>query len=198
MGALSVVAINCQGFANVASLAIMLLTIQDLKVDQTYLRFENSGILVTNINIPESEFEQLDTVLNRAQHLITTDYVNIPNVQFQVCATYELRNTKTGDVRQWTGSFNPRGNQSSTLTDFQTYLPHNFKDIVIESASPDNVFRKLRFYLVATNWVFQRLTSIIVSVQCVMPETHPTILRRSLLACHNARRSRSICTFLLP
>lgn len=179
------------------SFSIMYLTVQDLKVDQTVITSENNGIFVTNINIPESELNNLDTVLERARLLIINDYTNIENIQFQVCATYELRNTQTGDLRHWSGSFNPRGNQSNALSQFQRFGP-NFKTIVKDASSPDNVLRKLRFHHAQTNWVFSRLTSIIISVQSEINLTHPTLIRRSLLFQRHGRRQRTISSFLLP
>lgn len=172
----------------------MFLTIQDLKVDQTYLSSESSGILVSNINIPESEFNNLDSVLERARQLISTDYINVANIQFQVCATYLLKNSETGEQRQWSGSFNPRGNQLNSLSPFQTFAP-NFKTIVKNACSTDNVYRRLRFYHVQTNWVFEKLTSIIISVQAVVSTSHSTLIRRNLIS---RRYGRSIQTFLLP
>lgn len=128
--------------------------------------------------------------------MIVSDYVNVSNIQYQVCSTYELRNTKTDDIRQWTGSFNPRGNQTSTLSPFQTFNA-NFENIVRNSCSEDHVLSKLRFYHVQTDWVFHRLTSVIINIQAVVNLTHPTLLRRSLLARRHGR-NRNICTFLLP
>lgn len=173
----------------------MFLTLQDLKVDQTFLPHQQSGIFVTNINIPSSDLDNIESVLDRIVNLIVSDYINIAHVQYQVCATYELRNTKTGDVRQWTGSFNPRGNQQNTLSQFERFGP-NFHTLVHRAIAPDNIFNRLRFYHVETNWVFQRLTSIVISVQSEINFSHPTLIRRGLLANNHGRRT--ICSFLLP
>lgn len=175
----------------------MLLTLQDLKVDQTLIPSDNRAILVTNINIPESELVNIDNVLNRVSDLIVLDYYNIHRVLFQVSATYELRNTATGDIRQWTGSFNPRGNQSSALGQFTQFTPA-FKQEVTEAITPENIYNKLRFYHVETSWVFHKLTSIIISVQSEINLAHPTLLRRNLLTRRNGQTTRSICSFLLP
>jgi hypothetical protein len=176
----------------------MYLTIHDLKVDQTVLPMnDNSGIFVTNINIPEQNLNtNLDNVIQRARDLIVNDYIGTYNIQFQVCATYELRNTENGDERQWTGSFNPKGNQLNSLCPFNTFN-QNFETIVKDSCSPENVYNKLRFYHAQTNWVFHKLTSAIISVQSVVNQTHPTILRKSLLARRHGSR-RAIYSFLLP
>jgi hypothetical protein len=173
----------------------MVLGLQDLKVDQTILpSIDNSGVFVTNINIPAEHLNNLDNILQRVRQLIVGDYTNVENIQYQVCATYELRNTQTGDFRQWSGSFNPRGNQLNTLSLFQ-HFDNNFERTVRQASTTENVLRRLRFYHVQTNWVFHRLTSIVISVQALVNLTHPTLLRRGLLA---NRHGRSISTFLLP
>lgn len=175
----------------------MFLTTQDLKVDQTFIPSESQGILVTNINIPEGDLVNLENVLDRIRDLIVSDYFSIENIQYQICATYELRNTATGDVRQWTGSFNPRGNQSNALSQFQQFGV-NFNDSVRDAIAPENIYRKLRFYHVETNWVFQKLNSIVISFQSEISLAHPTLMRRSLLVQRNGRKHRSVCSFLLP
>lgn len=173
----------------------MFLTLQDLKVDQTVIPSENSGIFITNINIPESEFGNINTIIERIRQLIVTDYVNIHPILFQVCATYQLRNTETNDIRQWTGSFNPRGNQANTLSPFQRFTPQ-FTAIVNNAISEDNVLRKLRFYHTATNWVFDKLTSFIICVQSEVQLNHPTLLLKGLRVTQNGKRT--IHSFLLP
>ena len=178
----------------------MFLTIQDLKVDQTIIPSENNCIFVTNINIPESEFEHLAQVLEHVHHLFVIDYVNVSNIQYQVCATYDLRNSQMGDSRQWKGSFNPKGNQANTLSPFKTFNAANFATLVQEASSPENIYAKLRFYHVQTNWVFHRLTSIIIAVQSVVNVTHPTLLQRNLLMQRRGYggRKRNVQSFLLP
>jgi hypothetical protein len=175
----------------------MFLTIQDLKVDQTVLPSDGVGIFVTNVNIPESVVGNLDNILERIRLLVVNDYDNIENIQYQVCATYELRNTVTGDRRQWSGSFNPRGNQSNSLSQFQVFGP-DFIGVVKNACSPDNVLRQLRFHHAQTNWVFHKITSFIVTFQSEINLSHPTLLRRSLLLRRHGNRHRSITSFLLP
>jgi hypothetical protein len=172
----------------------MFLTIQDLKVDQTYITSESTGILISNINIPVSEFGNLDNILNRVKNLISQDYSGVENKQFQVCATYLLRNTKTGELRQWSGSFNPKGNQYNSLCQFQTYNSQ-FKTIVKNACSTENIFRKLRYYHIQTDWVFDSLTSIIISVQAVVDALFQTLIKRNLIG---HRHGRKIQTFYLP
>jgi hypothetical protein len=174
----------------------MVWTLQDLKVDQTFLQSDQIGIFITNINVPEHEFINLNNILERIRLLILSDYINVTNVQYQVCASYELRNSETGDVRQWTGSFNPTANESSALSIFQTFGP-NFKSAALNACSPDNIYRKLQLYHVQTKWVFHKLNSIIICVQAGVSPNHPTLLRRSLVRRRHGR-SRAVCTFLLP
>lgn len=174
----------------------MFLTIQDLKVDQTVLASDNSGILVSNINIPEREFVNLEAVIARVNAFIISEYGSLGVIHFQVCATYELKHIETGDIRQWTGSFNPRGNQYNTLCQFQEFSPR-FSAIVRQSCSDENVYRRLRFYHVQTNWVFHRLTSFIISVQSRVPLNHPSLLQHQ----HGRgrrQRGRSHRSFYLP
>lgn len=175
----------------------MVLTAQDLKVDQTILQSGERGVFVTNINIPEYQLGNLNAILDRARLLIVNDYVNVFPIEYQVCASYELRNTETGDLRQWTGSFNPRGNQSNVLNTFEPFTP-SFKQIVSNACAPANIFQKLHLYHVPTNWVFHKLTSIVISVQAVVHLNHPTLLRRGILIRQHGRRKRTVSSFLLP
>ena len=155
----------------------MFLTLQDLKVDQTALPSGNFAILVSNINIPESEFNNLDVVIERAKNFIVSNYQDAANILFQVCATYKLKHIESGDTRQWTGSFNPKGNQINTLCHFQQFTPQ-FNIHVKNACTEDNVHRRLRFYHVETSWVFDRLTSIIIYVQSLVNLQHQTIVQK--------------------
>lgn len=168
-----------------------------LKVDQTLLHYEGTFLLVSNINIPQTEFYQLDSVLARAQQFIASDYVGVNNIQYQVCATYELRNTSTGEIRHWSGSFNPRGNRHNILSNFQSYASNQFRTIVTAACTPNNVYNKLRFFHVSTAWVFHRLTSAIVSLQARVDPQHPTVERKGLLLARNGRYTRVHLTFPL-
>lgn len=168
-----------------------------LKVDQTLLRYNDRFLLVSNINIPESQFTQLDQVLNRVQHFLTQDYNGLVNIYYQVCATYDLRNTTTGHIRHWNGSFNPKGNRFNTLCDFQLYSVGPFKSQVTRACQPNNIYNRLRFFHVDTAWVFDKLTSAIVTVQAHIDPLHPTIDRRQLLHHRNGRIGRVHITFLL-
>lgn len=176
----------------------MALDIHELKVNQTALPLNDHYLLISNINIPEAFLHQeLNQVLERAKHFIVTDYVTAPNVQYQVCATYDLRHSHNGQIRTWTGSFNPRGSQLNALNRFQLFT-ESFQTDVQNACSDDNIYQKLRLFHLDTSWVFDRLVSIYITVQAVVPSHHPTILKRSLAAPRNGRNTRAQATFQLP
>jgi hypothetical protein len=170
-----------------------------LKVDQTLLHHNETYLLVSNINIPEGEFHQLDAVLDRAQHFIQQDYADAlgDNIHYQVCATYELQNTNTGETRHWSGSFNPKGNTFNTLSNFARYLPATFKPIVKHACSPQNIYNRLRFFHAHTAWVFRQFTSAIISVQAKVNVNNEAVQRRGHLHPRNRIHERVHVTFHL-
>jgi hypothetical protein len=177
----------------------MPLNVQQLKVSQTALPLREHFILVSNINIPQEYLIQdFDAILTRTHRFIVQEYTNIPNVQFQVCATYTLQNRTNGQIRTWTGSFNPRGNIHNTLNQFQPFGP-NFFATVRQACSEDNIYQKLRIFHADTNWVFEQLVSIYINVQGVTHLHHPTISKRSLANCRRHGKTRRInAEFYLP
>jgi hypothetical protein len=180
------------------SVIIMQLDYTHLKVDQTLLHFEDNYLLISNINIPEPDFVNLDQILDRVQQFVNEDYHNLNDIYYQVCATYDLRNTTTGEIKHWSGSFNPRGNRQNVLKTFQPYTVYTFKDQVIQACHPNNIYNCLRFYHVETSWVFHKLTSAIISIQVEIDPLHPTVERRNLLNVRYGRFKRVHLTFLLP
>lgn len=176
----------------------MSLNIHELKVDQTALPIREHFILVSNINIPETYLHQeFDAVLERVQQFIVEDYINTNSVQFQVCATYDLRHSHSGQTKTWTGSFNPRGNQTNALNQFQLFTPEFIASVKV-ACSDENIYEKLRIFYVDTNWVFDRLLSIYITVQAVVSIHHPTIIKRSLGSIKNGKTRRAKTTFYLP
>ena len=174
-----------------------------LKVDQTVLHYGDNLLLVSNINIPADRLErgeeELQRVLERTQRFIERDYIGLPpaDIHYQVCASYDLRNTITGEIRHWSGSFNPRGNRVNILCDFQTFSPATFKPQVTRACDPQNVYNKLRFFNVQTVWVFDRLTSAIISVQARVGTFHPTVENKGLLDVRDGTHERVHLNFLL-
>lgn len=173
-------------------------TAHDLKVDQTVFSSEESVIFVTNINIPVNYLENnpID-VIQRVYNFINIDYANVPVVQYQVTATYELRNTVDNSIRQWTGSFSPRNNAYGSLTPFE-YFNASFVQRV-QAASDFNFIReKLTFANVTTNYVFERVTSIVINVQAAVNANFGTLLQRNLIFTRNGRHYRNHHTIALP
>ena len=171
-----------------------------LKVDQTVMHHGEYLLLVSNINIPVDRLTtDLDQILDRADNFVRQDYVNLhpSHIHYQVCASYEIRNTATGEIRHWSGSFNPKGNRLNILSDFQVYSPATFKDEVTRACQPNNVYNKLRFFHVQTAWVFDSLKSVIVCVQANIGALHPTVENRGLLGIRNGAHERIHHTFLL-
>ena len=190
------------------SVTSMPLDYTHLKVDQTVLHFgnDNNGnnnnfLLVSNINIPADRLTQdhLPNVLQRAHNFVLRDYVGIPHskIHYQVCASYDLRNTATGEIRHWSGSFNPRGNRLNVLSDFQTFSTATFVQSVARACDPNNIFDKLRFFHVQTSWVFDRLNSAIITIQARIGSFHPTIENKGLLHVVNGYHQRVHISFLL-
>ena len=177
----------------------MPLHIHELKVDQTVLPLGQHYLLVSNINIPSHYLSTtFNQVLDRIHRFIVLEYINIQNVQFQVCATYQLRNRVNGAIKTWTGSFHPRGNQLNALNQFETFSP-TFKTKVQEACSDENIYEKLNLFHVDTDWVFEQLVSIYISVQGVAPAHHPSILQKNLaVRYNNGKTERKQVSFLLP
>lgn len=169
-----------------------------LKVDQTILHSNNQLLLVSNINIPENNFGELNQILDRVRQFIGTEYDNIEDIYYQVNATYDLRNTATGEIRHWSGSFNPRGNRHNILCDFQSYVLGTFNQQVIRACDPQNVYNKLRFFHAQTAWVFDKLTSAVISIQAHVDPEHPTVEHRDLCNVKRGRSKRVHLTFHLP
>lgn len=169
-----------------------------LKVDQTLLQQNDTYLLVSNINIPISEFENLEQVLDRVKQFIAQDYNNVQNIFYQVCATYNLRNTDTGEIRHWSGSFNPKGNRLNVLRQFCQYSVQTFAQQVSLACQPANVYSCLQFFHVETVWVFHELTSAIISVQAQIAPTHYTVEHKGLLNRRYGKLQRVHLTFHLP
>jgi len=176
----------------------MVLTVNDLKVDQTVLTSDETCIFISNINIPVSYFDELEPVLERTYNFLLQEYDTCRVVQYQVTATYELRNTVDNSIRLWTGSFNPRNNIHSSLTAFE-YLDGTFIQKVAATTDAQFILNKLLVKNIATNYVFERLTSIIINAQAAVSENFSTLLRRNLIYnSNNGRHLRNHITYHLP
>jgi hypothetical protein len=172
----------------------------DLKVDVIALpqRTGKDFIVVYNINIPVAtvhDEELRRQALERAQRLLSADLAP-SRMYYQLTGSYILRNTHTGDTKLFTGSFCPQGNCPSIIQGFQ---PFNAETFVQNSfAALDNAEEKLRSWRgLDTNFVFDRLVSVIVNVNAPVTQKHPILEKRQLLRSHG-RYSRRHRTFKLP
>ena len=176
----------------------MLSTVHDLKVDQTALPSENAFIFITNINIPVEYLNQLETIFQRVYNFIKKEYHSCPVVQYQVTSSYELRNTVDNSIRQWAGSFSPRNNLPGSLTPFE-YFDDSFIQHLATVTDLNFIHQKLKFTNATTDYVFERLTSIIINVQSSVGPHFTTLLRRNLVYNKNGgRHSRHHITIPLP
>lgn len=175
----------------------MFSTVHNLKVDQTVLTSNETYIFISNINIPVAYLNQKQDIFLRAYNFIQSEYHTCPVVQYQVTCTYELRNTVDNSIRQWTGSFSPRNNHLSSLTPFE-YFDASFIEKVTTATDLNLILGKLRFTNAATNYVFERLTSIIINVQASVNAQFPTLIQRNLAYSRNGRHFRNHITTQLP
>lgn len=179
------------------SVSDMLSTVHDLKVDQTVLTSDEIFIFISNINIPVGHFNQLESIIQRVYNFIDGEYHSCPVVQYQVTSTYELRNIVDDSIRQWTGSFSPRNNLPGSITQFE-YFDASFVERLTVATDLNSIVQKLKFTNANTNYVFERLTSIIVNVQAAVSGTFPTLVRRNLVYTRNVRHFRNHITIPLP
>lgn len=178
----------------------MVLTVHELKVDQTAIPSGAEYILISNFNVPDrfldGDLLRQQRVLERIRAVIVDDYRGVREVQYQLTATYQLRHAETGATRQWAGSFMPGGNQRSALSNFQNFGP-DFTERVRQYCDRETALRGLRFYNVDTKWEIDHLTSLIINVQAIVPGAHPTLTRRNIRN-GGRRHHRNHVTFPLP
>lgn len=153
-----------------------------LKVDQACIRHANNVIFISNINIPDAYMgtPELPTIIERVEQFVSSEYIGVPNVQFQVCASYRLVHSVSGAVKYFHGSFMPGGNKSNVLITFRP-VTANFKNEISEVCQRELIEFTLLHFNVDTNWVFDSLNSIIISVQAPMPLTHRTLFQRGFV-----------------
>ena len=184
-----------------------MLNAQSLKVDCTALPNDtnnrNQFLVVENVNIPEDKVynpAEYTLVLERTRNFLAQEFrqvnVVIP-VYFQVTATYKLVHRVTGAIRQWTGSFFPRGNSLLSLTPFTRFDPDTFVNFVQRQTSRELIEDKLKSIEIDSQWQFDSLVSVIVNSQANVSVGHPVLTLRGLIH-HGRRRKRVHRTFELP
>lgn len=174
----------------------MNLSVQHLKVDQTVLGLDNQSVFISNINIPERYLDQVRPVLDRVYAFARREYDDIPDVRYQLSATYDLKNKDTEEIRHWAGSFLPQANNPSSLDDFHIFGP-SFAERLEPLCDRLAIGAKLSLRNADTRWEFDSLTSLVVNFQAKVPDEFPTLIRRNLRLTRHGRQ-RNHTTFLLP
>jgi len=82
-------------------------------------------IVLYNVNLPRRLWQD-EASLIRIRNLVTRDFRNVDGIYFQLSATYTLVNRETGEIRTWSGSFNPRNRVASELTSHAPFEPDSF------------------------------------------------------------------------
>jgi hypothetical protein len=67
----------------------------------------NTKIILYNVNFPLRLWQD-ETAVIRIQDTVARDFNNSSGIYFQLSATYTLVNRFSGEVRTWSGSFNPQ------------------------------------------------------------------------------------------
>lgn len=175
----------------------MNLSIEHLKVDQTAISLETHQIFVNNINIPERYLDQIRPILHRAYRFIESEYRNIGDVRYQLTATYYLKHSDTGHLRHWAGSFLPKAENISSVDSFHHFGP-NFINRLEVLCDRDSISGKLLFHNVDTKWMFDSLTSVVITVQASVPDNYPRLGFRGLRQARYGRHYRVHNTIPLP
>jgi len=77
-------------------------------------------IVLYNVNLPRRLWQD-ESSLIRIRDLVTRDFHNVSGIYFQMSATYTLVNRENGEIRTWSGSFNPRNRVISELTSHSSF-----------------------------------------------------------------------------
>jgi len=140
-------------------------------------------IVLYNVNLPRRLWQD-EASLIRIRDRVVRDFNNDAGIYFQLSATYTLVNRENGEVRTWSGSFNPRNRVISELTSHASFEPDSFVPFVLAHSSPDWVFDKLTAAgggLLTDGkpsvWVVDEIKSIVISFQCRLGVTHSLFSR---------------------
>lgn len=173
-------------------------TVEHLKVDQTTLSLDTSVIFISNINIPERYIDEVRPVLERIYAFVSRDYHGIEDIQYQLSATYTLKNKFDGELRLWSGSFVPQHIDSdlSRIDTFHLFGP-NFVDRLEQVCDRHSITVKLLLHNVDTKWEFDSLTGLVINVQARVPRGFETLVIRDLNSVRHGHSKRHV-TFPLP
>jgi len=141
-------------------------------------------LVLYNVNVPVHLISN-ENVYNVIRDTIVRDFDNNPGIYFQLSAVYTLVNRDTGDLRTWTGSFNPRNRQPSQLSTHRRFEADTFIEFARANSSIEVVLQKLTAnYATAGQtsvWSLQDLKAIIFSFQCKVRASHRLFLHRPQL-----------------
>ena len=142
-----------------------------------------------------SDEELRRQALERAQRLLSADLAP-SRMQYQLTGTYILRNINTGETVSFTGSFFAKANSPAIIQGFRPYNEATFVRNSFDAL--ENAEEQLRSWRGQdTRFVFDRLVSVIVTVNALVTQNHPVLEKRQLLSNHG-RYSRRRRTFKLP
>ena len=138
----------------------------------------NERLVSYNINLPVPIIPN-ENVYSVIRDTIVHDFDNSPSIYFQISAVYTLVNRETGDLRTWTGSFNPRNRQVSQLSAHRLFEADSFVNFARANCSVEVAVQKLTANSDARTtagktsvWSLQDLKAIIFTFQCRLYLTH--------------------------
>jgi len=143
-------------------------------------RNKTERLVLYNVNVPVHLISN-DNVYNVIRDTIVRDFRNDPGIYFQLSAVYTLVNRDTGDLRTWTGSFNPRNPQPNQLTTHRRFEPDTFIDFARANSSIEVVLQRLTANHVADEKTWLLLNSIVFNFQCKLRASHRLFLHRPQL-----------------
>jgi hypothetical protein len=145
---------------------------------------KNERLVLYNINLPVNLISN-ENVFNVIRDTIVHDFNNNPSVYFQLSAVYTLVNHKTGDIRTWSGSFNPRNRQPSQLSTHRRFEADTFIEFAQQHSSVERTTQILTANYIGagknSDWTLQDLKSIVFSFQCKLPASHRLFHQRPRL-----------------
>ena len=153
---------------------------------------QSERLVLYNINLPVHLISN-ENVYNVIRDTIVRDFDNNSGIYFQISAVYTLVNRDTGDLRTWTGSFNPRNRQPSQLSTHRRFEADTFINFARANSSVEVALQKLTAnFATAGNtsvWSLQDLKAIIFSFQCKLHASHRLFQHRPRL--QNVRASET-------
>jgi hypothetical protein len=151
-------------------------------------------LVLYNVNLPRRLWQDEQSLV-RIRDIVTRDFGEVAGVYFQLSATYTLANRETGEIRIWSGSFNPRNRDISELTSHSTFEPDTFVEFVLAHSSPEWVHDKLNAGVTAGKtsvWVLDEVKSIVISFQGRLGNRHSLFSRYPSLNWWRRSRRRNV------